>query len=374
MTQQQLADRAGVHVGTLRKIERGARGAGDAVLTAIADALGIDVSVLLGAHDRSAGRVRAALPGLSAVIATYDMPDDGPVRPLSELRSAVEAAERKRLNAQYVSIAESAASLLGELFRAFDQSADEGRPAVARLLVSALRTADAAAYKYGAHDLSARLIDLMRWSAPHAGDQVVGATVAYVRTETYFAARAHDAGLRALEVAMDRVPAPSTPATSAALGALHMRAAVIAGRTRCAAAAHHHLAEAERLSEDVEEGTYGGTAFGPESVRIHAVSVAVSLGGDHTAAALDVARQWKPALTLPAERRSGFYIELARAQLWSGRPDDAYESLKVARHIAPLHAREHPWVREDVAKIRRIRRADVEDLSSFAEWCHAGDA
>ncbi|MEU5973796.1 helix-turn-helix transcriptional regulator [Streptomyces sp. NPDC047315] len=83
MTQQQLADRAGVHVGTLRKIERGARGASDAVLSAIADALGIDISVLLGAHDRSAGRVRAALPGLSAVLAAYDLPDDGPVRPLS---------------------------------------------------------------------------------------------------------------------------------------------------------------------------------------------------------------------------------------------------------------------------------------------------
>ncbi|MGW3566711.1 helix-turn-helix domain-containing protein, partial [Streptomyces sp. NPDC000941] len=36
MTQQELADAAGVHVGTLRKIERGARGAGDGVVEALA--------------------------------------------------------------------------------------------------------------------------------------------------------------------------------------------------------------------------------------------------------------------------------------------------------------------------------------------------
>ncbi|MEU5973795.1 transcriptional regulator [Streptomyces sp. NPDC047315] len=273
-----------------------------------------------------------------------------------------------------MSIAESIPPLLAELFRAFDTTADQDRPAVANLLVSALRTADAVAYKHGARDLSARLVDLMRWAVPSAEDPLVEAAVAYVRTETFFAARAHAAGLRALEAAVDRLPEPCTPAASAARGALHMRAAVIAGRTRCAAAARHHLGEARRLAEGLEEGTYGGTAFGPASVRIHEVSVAVSLGGDHIAAALDVARGWLPPDDLPKERRSGFYIELARAQLWSGRSEDAYESLKVARRIAPLHAREHPWVREDVAKLRRIRRADVEDLSSFAEWCHAGDA
>ncbi|MGA5824428.1 transcriptional regulator, partial [Kitasatospora sp. NPDC094028] len=82
---------------------------------------------------------------------------------------------------------------------------------------------------------------------------------------------------------------------------------------------------------------YYGTAFGPDSVRIHQVSVAVSLGGDHASAALDVTHEWKPPAGLGAERRSGFYIELARAQLWAGMPDGAFESLKVARKIAPQH-------------------------------------
>lgn len=150
-----------------------------------------------------------------------------------------------------------------------------------------------------------------------------------------------------------------------------MRAAVIAGRARNASAAAAHLDEARSLADQVREDVYCGTAFGPDSVRIHEVSVAVSLGNDHVHRALDVAREWKPPQDLPAERRSGFYIELARAQLWSGLADDAFESLKVARHIAPQHTREHLWVREDAGTLRRLKRSDSESLTNFAEWCAA---
>lgn len=278
-----------------------------------------------------------------------------------------------RLAAQYVRIACHLPSLIGELTRAFQLAPAKERAETASLLVSALRTADAVAYKYGARDLSARLVDLMRWAVPYASDPLLDATVAYVRTETFFAARAHVPGLRALQAAIDNAPTGQDDTAIAALGALHMRAAVIAGRARLVEAADHHLAEALRLGDAVPEDVYQGTAFGPDSVRIHEVSVAISLGGDHVHRALAVASDWAPPRSLPAERRSGFYIDLARAQLWSGLARDAYESLKTARHIAPQHTRDHPWVREDIATLRRLRRGDAASLSNFAEWCHAGE-
>ncbi|MGW3563494.1 helix-turn-helix domain-containing protein [Streptomyces sp. NPDC000941] len=373
MTQQELADAAGVHVGTLRKIERGARGAGDGVVEALAAAIGVDTSRLLGSRDRADARVHAAMPSLSAVIAAYDAPDDGPVRPLAELRTAVDEAVTWRLAAQYVRIARHLPSLIGELTRAFHLAPAEERAEAASLLVSALRTADAVAYKYGARDLSARLVDLMRWAVPYASDPLLDATVAYVRTETFFAARAYVPGLRALQAAIDNAPTGQDDTAIAALGALHMRAAVIAGRARLVEAADHHLTEALRLGAAVPEDVYQGTAFGPCSVRVHEVSVAVSLGGDHVRRALAVASDWAPPRSLPAERRSGFYIDLARAQLWSGLARDAYQSLQTARHIAPQHTRDHPWVREDIATLRRLRRGDAASLSNFAEWCHAGE-
>lgn len=150
-----------------------------------------------------------------------------------------------------------------------------------------------------------------------------------------------------------------------------MRAAVIAGRAGNAAAADTHLAEARKLGDRVPEAIYQGTAFGADSVRAHEVSVAVSLGHDHVQRALDVASEWKPPADLPAERRSGFYIELARAQLWAGLFDDSFESLKVAWRIAPQHRREHRWAREDTVTLRRLKRADAETLTSFAEWIGA---
>lgn len=371
MTQDDLARTAGISLSMLRKIEQGSRFPSDDTLDALAAALRTDPSRLLTGHTRVDSRVRDALPAISAVIATYDVPDDGPVRPLHELRAAVDEATAWRLAAQYVQITRQLPALLGELSRAFHSGTGAEREQAAVLLVTAYRAADAAAYKYGARDLSARLVELMRWAAPAAASHTLDATVAYVRTETFFAARAHRAGLAALEAAIDRTPAPRSRPAAAARGALHMRAAVIAGRAGDAGAADTHLAEASRLSARVPEDVYEGTAFGPDSVKTHQVSVAVSLGPDHVHRALDVAKEWKPPQGLPGERRSGFYIELARAQLWAGLADDSFESLKVARRIAPQHTREHPWARADAATLRRLKRANAESLTSFAEWIGA---
>ncbi|WP_415950625.1 helix-turn-helix domain-containing protein [Streptomyces sp. KLOTTS4A1] len=367
MTQLDLARAAFVSPSMLRKIEQGSRMPGDDTLDSLAAALDVDPTRLLTGSARLDTRVRDALPALSAAITAYDIPDDGPVRPLTELHAAVAEATSWRLAAHYVQIASHLPSLLTELSRAV-----QTMPDAAPLMTAALRAADAAAYKYGAHDLSARLVELMRWSAARTENQLLDATVAYVRTETFFAARAHRSGLRALEAALDKMPPPTTEVVATATrGALHMRAAVIAGRAGDSTAAELHLAEARTFGEQVREGTYLGTAFGPDSVRIHEVSVAVSLGSDHVQRALDVARMWSPPRALPEERRSGFYIELARAQLWAGLPDDSFESLKTARHIAPQHTREHLWAREDAATLRRLKRADVDTLTRFAEWIGA---
>lgn len=371
LTQQQLADAACVALGTIRKIERGERGVSDATLDAIADALGVDPARLRTDRGPAHTRVHDALPALSAAIAAYDLPEDGPIRTWHELREDVRAATQRRLAAQYTQIARELPDLLTELLRAHHTAAPDERAEAAGLLVRACRSADAVAYKFGARDLSARLIDVMRWAAPEARDPLLLAAVAYVRTETFFAAHAHLPGLRALHQALDAAPAPVTAPEIAARGSLHMRAAVIASRARDASTAVSHLLEARKLGDRVSEAVYCGTAFGPDSVRTHEVSVAVSLGDEHVGRALEIADDWKPPQDLPAERRSGFYIELARAQLWSGLADDAFESLKVARHIAPQHTREHPWVRQDAATLRRLKRADSESLTNFAEWCAA---
>ena len=355
----------------VRKIERGDRYPGDDTLDALAATLSVDPSRIIEGNTRTDSRVHAAIPAISAAIASYDVPLDPPERPLAELRSAVDALVDWRLGAQYARIAKHAPTLLDDTLSALHHARGADRLAAATLLADTARSADAVAYKYGYYDLSARLVELMRWAARQAEDPLVAASAAYVRTETFFAARAHTAGLRALELAIDASPSPSSRETTASRGALHMRAAVVAGRAGDPDAAGTHLAEARQLGDALPEGKYGGTAFGPDSVRAHEVSVAVSLGQDHVQAALDVAKEWAPPNDLPAERQSGFWIELARAQLWAGCANDAFESLKVARLIAPQHTREHPWARETAATLRRLKRSDAETLTNFAEWIGA---
>ncbi|MFF8385140.1 helix-turn-helix domain-containing protein [Streptomyces kanasensis] len=372
MSQPELAAAAHMSLSMLRKVEQGSRTLSDDALDAVAAALQLDVSRLLTDSTRVDGRVRATFPALSAAIAAYDIPATGPHRSLTALERAAADAEAWRLGAQYLRLAVAAPALITETLTALHGlPAEPDRKRAARLLVSVARSADAVAYKYGARDLSARLIDLMRWAAPQADDPVVSATVGYVRTETFFMARAHRSGLRALHVAMDEAPIAADPRNGAALGALHMRAAVVAGRLGDADAAGAHLMHAERLAEGLREGVYEGTAFGPASVRVHRMSVAVGLGGDHAADALSLLRGWSPPRDLPAERRSGFYIELARAQLWSGRMNHAFDSLRTARAIAPQHTREHPWAREVAVTLRRLKRSDAASLTSFVEWIGA---
>ncbi|WP_326771106.1 transcriptional regulator [Streptomyces sp. NBC_01591] len=298
------------------------------------------------------------MPELSAVIAGYDIPQGPPTRAPDELADAINTAVGWRLAAQYGRIAASIPDLLCDAIRYAHTARGAEQQAAARMLAAAARAADAIAFKYGERDLSARLVDLMRWAADRAADPLVQAATAYVRTEVFFAARAHHVGLAALEQAIEDAPAPSSRSEAAARGTLHMRAAVIAGRDANVGSADNHLKHARQLGDQVaREGVYLGTVFGPDSVRIHEVSVAVSLGRDHVDRALRVATEWKPPADLPAERRSGFYIELARAQEWAGLQADAFESLKVARAAAPQHTREHPWAREVAGRLRRLSAA-----------------
>lgn len=216
--------------------------------------------------------------------------------------------------------------------------------------------------------MSARIIDLMRLSAAEIDDQELSASIAYVRTETFFVTGDLESAHRALVRAVDDVRAPSGPAVSlhAARGALHMRAAVVAARAGKTDEAGDHIFEAGRVADVVPEGVYCGTAFGPASVKIHDVAIALELGDSPTAVRRGA--DWKPPRALPAERRSHYYIDLAPAQLDVGRLDDSFVSLQSARMIAPQHVRENPRVRRTLAALMRAQRTKNDDLAAFATW------
>ena len=316
--------------------------------------------------------VRAMVPRLRRVLAAHDLPEDGPVRPLAALEAVVGRMVERRVEARYVQIAEDMPDLLVELLRALHDGRGDARRQAARLVTHAYRAADGIAFKFGYTDLSSRIIDLMRSTATEADDPILVASTEYVRTETFFATRDLDTALHALVRAADEIPSRmmTTPVATATYGSLHMRAAVVAGRAGNGDQARDHLAEARRAAAGLAEDVYLGTAFGPSSVKIHDVAVAVELDDGPTA--VEQAGAWQPPEHLPAERRSHYYIDLARAQLAIGRADDAFGALRTARQIAPQHVREHPQVRRSLATLLHTGRTDA-DLVNFATWARVTD-
>lgn len=273
---------------------------------------------------------------------------------LEQLGRDVAAANRLRLEARYDEVAVMIPRLITELAVAeVDLAGTPQRRRVASLMVLALRAADGVAFKLGHLDLSARLIDLMTVRAQLSEDPALEAATAYVGTESYFASGDLDTAHRALIIAIDRVPTLDRTALHAARGALHMRAAVVSGRRGRQDDATTHLVAAREAARQVPEGVYRGTAFGPQSLKVHELAVAAEL---HDAAGIERATRWDPPGWLSAERRSHYYIELGRAQLDLGRFDDADVSLVTARRIAPQHTSEHPQVRRVAAALRQAGR------------------
>jgi transcriptional regulator with XRE-family HTH domain len=366
LTQQDLAQLAGVSLSLLKKIEQGSRSATDDVRKAIARGLGMDEDELFAAASGTPSKVHMAIPSIRRTIGSLDHPEDGPIRSLPQLADTTATLVGYRVASQYGRLSEELPAALAELARAAHSRLGANEERAAELLVQGLRAADGLAYKFGYLDLSAWIIERMRRTSEQLQNELVSAATAYVHTETFFATGDLVAAGDALNLAANRVSPTKSMAAAATYGSLHMRAAVVAARARKASSAIDHLAEAHRSATRVREGVYFGTAFGPSSVRVHEVSVAVELG-DATGA-LRAAKDWVPPVELPAERRSHFYIDLASAQLWAGRRDRSLASLRSARQIAPQHVREHPRVKETVQTLLRLSRRPDAALVGFASW------
>lgn len=314
------------------------------------------------------GSLELPVTGLAAirsVLDAADLPSDGRPRPLAELSAAVALAVRLRLASNYTRLCAILPGLLNDLHRAYGAWQGQRRTAVAALLVQAYRAADALADKSGHHDLSARIIGMMTEVACCSGDEVVLATASYVRGELFFANGRPDVGRALLERAAERLVPGVNADSSAAYGSLHMRAAVLAGQARQRDRARDHLAEAAEWAARVPEDEYHGTAFGPSSVRIHEVTLAVDTDDPDTA--LRAAQNWDPPEELPAERRSHFYIDLARAQAQLDKVDEAVIALLQARAVAPEHTRFHPQVRELVNHLLDDGAAS-QQVREYARW------
>ncbi|MEV7227259.1 helix-turn-helix transcriptional regulator [Polymorphospora sp. NPDC051019] len=379
LSQQKLGRLVHISGDLIGKIEKGERRANRDLARRCDSALGC-AGALLQLWDRVEAEERgvrsptgaieretvlSCLPALRRVLDAYDLPDDGPAPTSDEVRRGVGRLVAMRLSSQYVGLAQELPETLQSYLRAYHSAVGQSRAELARHLTQAFRAADAIADKFGMYDLSARIIGMIGQVAAESGDEPTIAAAAYVRAEVFFANQDWQVGRRMLEQAAAYLPSGDGP-MAASYGALQMRAAVLAARAGRPDQAGEHIAEATAAAAArTAEGVYAGTAFGPDSVRIHHVTLAVDAGDP--AEALRLAAGWVPPLHVPPERRSHFFVDLADAQVRCGRHEEALTTLQTARRVAPQHVRYHPQVQATVRTL--VQQATVSSaLGELSRW------
>ncbi|MEU3753818.1 helix-turn-helix transcriptional regulator [Streptomyces olivoreticuli] len=383
LTQRGLADRANVSYSLLSKVESGHKPASPAVIAACARALGIESSVLVGqpyAAEQRADRFDAPLAAIRASLENWDVPLDPelPPRPLDDIAADVGAIGEARRSADYFTTATKVAPVIDELIEATHQHSGGRQERAHRLLAYAYRCVHDVVYKLGHLDLGNIVLARMSYSAERSGDPYMVILTAYLRAQSSFNTGRHEVGLRLMERSLTDVEEDARRGDRSALcvqGNLRLRATMLAARSGPAGKAQADNARAqwqeawetaERLGGDTQNYVL---SFGPSNTLIHRVSMEAELG--------NYGRAVKAAETmrLPAEfgrtfpdRVGHYYLDLSRAQLWTGDRQACFGSLLKARAAAPQQTRYHPHARETVEALRRADRAADGTLANFARW------
>ena len=101
-------------------------------------------------------------------------------------------------------------------------------------------------------------------------------------------------------------------------------------------------------------------------MKIHEVATRIELS-DGPGAVARAERLVIPT-SLPPIRAGHHFVDLSRAQLWSGDRDGALESLYRARQLAPQQTRHLPTTREVLRMLIRSHRRSNEPLAKMVTW------
>lgn len=358
LTQTGLARLAGVSKSMVAKVETGKATASSTWMGAVARALGVDVGYLAGQHaagtpDQAA--VHRHIPDVRRSMAAWDLidvPEDIAPPSLDELAADVEQLGTWRRRTAYGEIGAALPRVLtGLSIAAQTLAAEQDRIRAFALLTMAFRSANTLAHKLGYPDLSLTALDRMQWAAAHTDDELLVAMVDYLRAGALGRIGEPRGALRVLNRAMSAIEGRvGTDAVCRAVyGCLHMKAVTVYGALADADAVATHLAEAGDLAHGLPDRVVYETVFGPANVGLHGLGALVDLA--EPGKAMRVAASIELPDDMPAERRTYFHIDRARALLLSADPDGAVEALYKARAVAPVHFQNSSTVRGTIQAV-----------------------
>lgn len=390
MTQEALAEAAGVSVETVRKLEQNERtSARMSTLNRLARALRVPTSRLLGNAARTAAQgepdqdgialleLRRALTparGLGGVL--IGGPEVEPPT-LDDVRDAVRSLDRAYHADDYTTTMAGLPLLLAEARTAVAETDGDDRPVALELMAQAYQLAGTTLIQLRAFDLAHRALSTALDAADESANETIGASAVTTMCWLLLRQGRFDETERlavstadAVEPSFSRVE----PARLAVWGWLLLRAAAAAVRDNRDDDAESMLdgaaAAAIRIGERVPDevlspgpATIG--AFCRTTVEWKRIESAVIAGNPERA--LDLARHVPPSDRPTSNNRNRHLLDVASAQAQVGAHGEATASLLSLRAAAPAWLRHQRYARDIVATIAAARkRAMSRELAELA--------
>ncbi|WBB71741.1 helix-turn-helix transcriptional regulator [Micromonospora sp. WMMD1128] len=330
LTQQQFADRLGKSKSWVDKVERGVRRLERVSnLREIADALRIDLDVLLPEQPRRSAPARTDLERLRAALARYHLPAAAAPSDPARLRARLEYAEQSYRHARYPPLLAILPDLLDDA-----RAADPG-PAADALLVPVYGLVALVLVKLGRVELAWLAADRSIAVARSASDARLVAVASVPLVQALRSAGRWRSALEAALVAAGRVGDPGLR------GALLAQAALAAAGRGDGPAARKLLDRAAQAGDGAAveaAGVVAEAALG--EVRAATVRHERLTTGD----------EWR---WLPAEHRAAYLLDVARMHARAGDGLRAGRALLEAERTARGEVHDRPAARDLVAVVAR---------------------
>lgn len=364
ITQAALAQRAGISVGSLSKIEIGDRMLTPGIAGAIARALEISLGALYGEAEVSADQ-GLLVEDLRAAVRRYDLPGQAPAPDLAQVRLEVDQAIILRDQADLTGLLQA---LPGLLTQATIYAHAAASPDGWALLASVYSLTFHLASRHRWMDLVEIVPNHQAWAAAQQPDPVVTALAARSRVGTFLTSGDFAGGLIVVDRAIVTAGAAlSGPQKAFATGALHLRGMILAGLLNDPTEAQRHIHAASTVAEEFPtELQIHDQRFGPASTAATVLATEADLG--HPRQVTRLADELTSKDTgLPPTRMVKVHISTARAHLELGDRDSAQTSLMQAWNVAPQEAKVHPMYREVLRVLISLHRRSNPELINIAK-------
>ncbi|MGC4885679.1 helix-turn-helix domain-containing protein [Micromonospora sp. DT227] len=377
LTQEQLAERAGISVDVIRRLEQGVRHSARLnTLTKIAAALGAELAVIIAPRTTFAPEPDRGIPAIREAITSSTVDQLGGLAEtdadidLKRLTASVDSAWHIWQRGEYSILGRLLPALIAEARHATRECAGDDQEHAFSLLATVFELAAGVTVMLGHEDLAWLSVERAVAASEQCGDEVTKASAVYwaawiLRRQGRYR-DSLTAATRAAEIHEPRMTR-ATPAQLTVWGGLLVNAAGAAARDDRAVAATELLdfarTAAVRLGQDRVDRW---SVFGPRLVAQSAVVNATELGDFETAVRL-AADVEAVRSRVPATWESRYLLALAQAEVELGQDIPAVATLHQARLLTPEWIRYHRLARDLTAELNaRIpagRQPELDELT-----------